>query len=120
MRQTLSLPSALALLATLAIGGLVGCASSSSEVERTRPTAESISPISGMTLSGEVVSVTDDALVVRTATGTETIQLQDDTRMHGIVAAGDQVMVDFNRNATGVAIATEIRMVPTASEADDM
>ena len=77
--------------------------------ERTNPSSPAITGDSGLTITGSVVSFTDTALVLDTAVGQQTIQLDNRTAKPAMLHVGDRVAVDFVRNSTGVMIATAIR-----------
>lgn len=77
--------------------------------ERTNPSADSIAPDSGLTLSGTVVSWNDQQLVLQTVTGVEHVQLQSHTVRPSTLTAGEPVTVDYTRTSQGVMIAKQIR-----------
>jgi LPXTG-motif cell wall-anchored protein len=77
--------------------------------ERTNPNSPALTGDSGLTITGSVVSFTDTALVLDTAVGQQTIQLDNRTSKPAMLHVGDRVTVDFVRNSTGVMIATAIR-----------
>ena len=79
--------------------------------ETSQPAAPSASPESGLTLTGEVIAMDQQALRVRTATGVENVILTDRTDKAADVAVGDQVRVDFTRSSQGVMIATQVREI---------
>ena len=77
--------------------------------QRTDPSADSIAPDSGLTLSGTVVSWNDQQLVLQTVTGVEHVQLQQSTARPSTFTAGESVSVDYTRTSQGVMIAKAIR-----------
>lgn len=110
--------SMLAVMTTvLLVSGGAGIAAAqetgNEEQRRTRAHHESWGPGQGLTLVGEVVSWSDDSLMVKTTTGTENIVLTQDTRMmvdRSKLQKGMKVAVDYNRNTQGAIIADQVRM----------
>lgn len=84
---------------------------------RTNPNAPSLTENSGLTITGTVVSVNDTSLVLDTASGQLTIQLNDATQKPQDLQAGDKVGVDYTRTAQGVMIASQIR--PSGEESTE-
>jgi hypothetical protein len=82
--------------------------------EMSQPTSPSTSESSGLTLTGEVIAMDQQALRVRTATGVENVVLTNRTDKAADVEIGDQVRVDFTRSSQGVMIATQIRKLTGA------
>jgi hypothetical protein len=78
--------------------------------ERTNPSAGSIAPDSGLTMSGTVVSFNDQQLVLQTTTGVEHIQLQQNTVRPSTFTVGEPVTVDYTRTSQGVMIASQVRL----------
>jgi hypothetical protein len=77
--------------------------------ERTNPSADSMAPDSGLTLTGTVVSWNDDQLVVKTATGVEHIQLLQTTSRPATFTAGESVTVHYTRTSqNGVMVAQQV------------
>ena len=100
--------TATALLPMLALAGLTfACASGNPQPSETYTNVEAETDL-GHSLTGEVVRVDDDAVVVRTATGEETIQIEDATTGRTMLTVGHRVTVHFNRSAQGHPIATRI------------
>lgn len=79
------------------------------EQRRTNPDAESWGPGQGLTITGTVESVNNEAIQIRTTTGIQNIVLADDTRKPVNLQVGDRVAIDYLRNTQGVMIAQEIR-----------
>jgi hypothetical protein len=82
--------------------------------QRTNPDAPSWGPGEGLTISGTVESVNDEAVQIRTTTGMQNIVLADDTRKPVNLKVGDRVTIDYVRNTQGVMIAQQIRPEGTA------
>lgn len=76
----------------------------------TRPGAEA-SPRFALTLTGEVVSLADDAIQVRTTTGVETLRITPRTTLRAEPEKGEWIAVDFNRTDGELAIAEQVRPV---------
>ena len=110
-RVALSLMVVLGLLAMPAIAQEEGTttAGETLQEERTNPSADSIAPDSGLTLSGTVVSWNDQQLVLQTVTGVEHVQLQQNTVRPSTFTVGESVTVDYTRTSQGVMIAQQIR-----------
>lgn len=111
-RVALSLMVVLGLLAVPAIAQEEGTTTATGETlqeERTNPSADSMAPDSGLTLSGTVVSWNDQQLVLQTVTGVEHIQLQQNTARPATFTVGEPVTVDYTRTSQGVMIASQIR-----------
>lgn len=77
---------------------------------QTRPSGEA-APNYAMTLTGEVESRSDDAIMIRTTTGIESIRITPRTAVRAEPEVGEWVAVDFNRSGEAPAIAEEIRPV---------
>jgi hypothetical protein len=119
-RVVLALSFALALLAVPALAQTTdeGTAASSftatgeTEVQETRtnPSAGTIAPGGGLTITGTVVSWNDDEIVIRTTTGIEHIVIQQDTSRPATFTEGQVVSIDYLRSTqNGVMIARQIR-----------
>lgn len=79
------------------------------EQRRTRAHHESWGVGQGLTMTGTVVSVEDEALKVKTITGIENVVLTEDTEMMVEPDKGDVIAVDYNRSTQGAIIAEQIR-----------
>jgi hypothetical protein len=113
-RVVLSLVAGLAILAVPAIaqeeGTTYPATGETVQEERTNPSAGSIAPDSGLTMSGTVVSFNDQQLVLQTTTGVEHIQLQQNTVRPSTFTVGEPVTVDYTRTSQGVMIASQVRL----------
>lgn len=77
---------------------------------QTRPSGEA-GPNYAMTLTGEVESRSDEAIMIRTTTGIESIRITPRTTVRAEPEVGEWVAVDFNRSGDALAIAEQIRPV---------
>ncbi len=102
------------LLLVLATAPLMAQGQTQPYQDQTNPNAGSISPHSGLTLTGQVVSWNESGVVLKTASGQMTIRINDLTAWPKSLTVGDTVGVDYNRTSQGVMIATQIR--PQGSE----
>lgn len=71
---------------------------------------------SGLTMTGIVVSMEGDDLVLDTVTGTETVQVIDRTEVLIEPREGDMVAVDITRDPEGVVLAHRVRPVGSTAE----
>jgi hypothetical protein len=119
-RVVLSLVVGLALLAVPAIAQTYSDTTPAEnppvQEERTNPSADSMAPDSGLTLTGTVVSWNDDQLVVKTVTGVEHIQLLQTTSRPATFTAGETVTVHYTRTSqNGVMVAQQVLPSGTGS-----
>ena len=120
-RVVLTLAVALALLAVPAVAqtsypNTNETQETPAQEQRTNPDVGSTAPGSGLTLSGTVVSWTDEQLVVKTATGVEHIALLPTTTRPSSFTAGEAVTIDYTRSSqNGVMVASQVRPGGTAT-----
>ncbi|HUP43304.1 MAG TPA: hypothetical protein VM599_08850 [Thermoanaerobaculia bacterium] len=109
--------SIFAVVSVMALLLAVPAVAQQEEDSRTNPDARSIAPGSGLTITGTVVEVHDEQLVIKSATGVQHIKILPNTQKPVDLQAGVGVSVDYTRTSQGVMIAQTIRTAGVAGEA---